>query len=271
VNKYLIATILSAALAAPAFADSTHDTTTTGDNSIGFGGDSRSTSSATGGAGGAGGAGGNASATGGKGGEGGTGIGLGGTSNVRNDNTNVGINGQDQHQRQQQGQAQGQKQSSSSVSGTQSSNNSTQASSNQSSTSVRVEGDTYNAPGSLKIRNTPDVFAPAIGMSAPCAVAASGGISVPGFGGSFGKAFIDTDCTVRETQRLDVETARVLASMGQAAMAAEVLCSNPRLRASAPKACAGSPGAQADAKVAEELASVEDPLIRARMAEAAKQ
>lgn len=74
--------------------------------------------------------------------------------------------------------------------------------------------------GSLRIRTTPDVFAPAIGVSAPCQTALSGGVSVMGFGGSLGGSKEDTGCTMRET-------ARVLSEMGQTAAGLRVMCNNP--------------------------------------------
>lgn len=74
--------------------------------------------------------------------------------------------------------------------------------------------------GSLRIRTTPDVFAPAIGVSAPCQTALSGGVSVMGFGGSLGGSKEDTGCTMRET-------ARVLSEMGQPAAGLRVMCNNP--------------------------------------------
>jgi hypothetical protein len=112
------------------------------------------------------------------------------------------------------------------------------------SSSVNYTSSTPEAPNKVKIVDTPAVFAPAIGTSAPCAVAASGGLAGMGFGISAGKAFIDDSCTAREDQRLDVETARTLSSMGKNDMASEVLCSNPRLRERAPKACNVPPKAE---------------------------
>jgi len=51
-------------------------------------------------------------------------------------------------------------------------------------------------------RQAPSVFAPAIAPTAPCYYSHSGGLSVPGFGASGGKALKDEACELRENIRL---------------------------------------------------------------------
>lgn len=125
-------------------------------------------------AGGLGGSGGNANATA-----------FGGSSNVdvRNTNTNLNSSNSSVNSSNVQGQIQGQGQKQS----TENSNNST----------VNVAGDTFEA------RRIPvnTAFAPSIAPTANCALSVSGGVSVIGFSGSFGKAYIDENCAALEKVR----------------------------------------------------------------------
>lgn len=63
----------------------------------------------------------------------------------------------------------------------------------------------------------PAVFAPSIAPTAPCYYSASGGLSVPGFGASGGKAIKDQGCE-------DREEARLWFSMGFVDQAVAILC-----------------------------------------------
>lgn len=138
-------------------------------------------------AGGLGGAGGNASSTA-----------FGGSSNVDVRNNNLNSANSSVHSSNVQGQIQGQGQKQS----TENSNNS----------SVVVQGDNFEA------RRIPvsTAFAPSIAPTANCALSVSGGVSVIGFSGSFGKAYIDENCAALEKIRnvalvlKDTETAEAL-------------------------------------------------------------
>ena len=73
--------------------------------------------------------------------------------------------------------------------------------------------------GTQTLRTVPMVYAPPIGVTAPCMVALSGGVSVVGLGISAGGSIEDPGCTLRET-------ARLLHGIGQEGAAARVMCNN---------------------------------------------
>lgn len=73
--------------------------------------------------------------------------------------------------------------------------------------------------GTQTLKTVPQVYAPSIGVSAPCQTALSGGVSVVGFGVSAGGSVEDKGCTMRETSRL-------LHGIGQPAAAARVMCND---------------------------------------------
>lgn len=115
----------------------------------------------------------------------------GGSSNVdvrntnTNANTNVNANTSVNTNANVQGQIQGQGQK-------QSTNNA-----NNSTNSVVVEGDNFEA------RRIPvnTAFAPSIPATATCTLSISGGVSVIGFSGSFGHAYVDKNCEKLERVR----------------------------------------------------------------------
>lgn len=74
-------------------------------------------------------------------------------------------------------------------------------------------------------RQAPSVFAPAALPTAPCVVATSGGLSVPGGGLSLGRGRIDPECTLRET-------ARMFDAFGEPEFALELLCASEAVRES---------------------------------------
>ena len=78
---------------------------------------------------------------------------------------------------------------------------------------------TQDVNGTQTIRTVATVYAPAIGVSAPCLIAASGGVTGLGFGVALGTNLEDAGCTLRETSRL-------LFSIGQTQAAARVMCAN---------------------------------------------
>lgn len=82
-----------------------------------------------------------------------------------------------------------------------------------------------NYGGSYTVRNTPDVIAPNVVGGNPCAVGASGGIGLPGFGLSAGGTWADKACELRQKVAL-------LYNMGEPAVARELMCQDdPKLRA----------------------------------------
>lgn len=125
-------------------------------------------------------------------------VGGGANVDVRNTNTNLNSSNSSVNSSNVQGQIQGQGQKQS----TENSNNS----------SVTVGGDTFEA------RRIPvnTAFAPSIAPTANCALSVSGGVSVIGFSGSFGKAYIDENCAALEKVRnvalvlKDTDTAEAL-------------------------------------------------------------
>jgi hypothetical protein len=100
-----------------------------------------------------------------------------------NNNANTNVNNTSNVQGQLQGQDQKQNQSTSNA--------------NNSTNSVVVEGDNFEA------RRIPvnTAFAPSIAPTANCALSVSAGVSVIGFSGSFGKAYIDQNCANNEDIR----------------------------------------------------------------------
>jgi hypothetical protein len=154
---------------------------------VGYGGSSNSAANASGG-----------NATGGNA------LAIGGSNSVdvRNSSTNVNVNTVNNTSSNVQGQIQGQDQAQN-----QSTNNA-----NNSTNSVVVQGDNFEA------RRIPvnTAFAPSIAPTANCALSVSGGVSVVGFSGSFGKAYIDDNCAALERVRNvalvlnDIETAEAM-------------------------------------------------------------
>ena len=83
------------------------------------------------------------------------------------------------------------------------------------STSQQVKYD-----GDYTLRTVATVYAPPVGVTAPCLMGYSGGVTVVGFGGSFGGSVEDVKCTRRET-------ARLLHAMGKAEAGIKVMCNEP--------------------------------------------
>jgi hypothetical protein len=76
----------------------------------------------------------------------------------------------------------------------------TQAQSQNNSGNTQTIG--FTTPDKTTIKNVPAVFAPNAYPTAPCRVAASGGIGFAGFGASGGGSKEDKECTRRETARM---------------------------------------------------------------------
>ncbi|MDR3536093.1 MAG: hypothetical protein P4L71_06300 [Acetobacteraceae bacterium] len=74
-----------------------------------------------------------------------------------------------------------------------------------------------NYSGSYTVRNTPEVIAPNVVGGNPCAVGASGGLALPGFGFSAGTTWADKACELRQKVAL-------MFNMGEQAIAREMLC-----------------------------------------------
>ena len=82
-----------------------------------------------------------------------------------------------------------------------------------------------NYGGSYTVRNTPEVIAPNVAGGNPCAVGASGGIGLPGFGLTAGTTWADKACELRQKVAL-------LYNMGEPALAREMMCQDDdKLRA----------------------------------------
>jgi len=78
----------------------------------------------------------------------------------------------------------------------------------------------FSTPDDIKIKRTPNVYAPSIDPSHPCALTWSAGASVTGIGLSGGKAYVDAACNAREW-------ARLMFQMGARDAALAVMCSQP--------------------------------------------
>jgi hypothetical protein len=103
------------------------------------------------------------------------------------------------------------------ISGAHSSSNSGSVSG---ATQGNSQGITFNTRATDDLRTVATVYAPPIGVTAPCYIGLSGGITVMGFGASLGGSMEDKGCTLRETSRL-------LFGIGQTQAAAKVMCNNP--------------------------------------------
>lgn len=103
------------------------------------------------------------------------------------------------------------------------------------------EQSTENANNSTNSVNIQDsrnpvstAFAPSIAPTANCSLSISGGVQVMGFGGSFGKAYIDENCAALEQVR------NVALVLKDTATAEALLCQNEKYakaRATAGRAC----------------------------------
>lgn len=82
--------------------------------------------------------------------------------------------------------------------------------------------------GSFK--TVPNVYAPPVGVTAPCVVGVSGGVSVIGFGVSGGTGYEDKECTKREN-------ARMLHAFGEQKGAISLLCQNKNVYNAMPDRC----------------------------------
>jgi hypothetical protein len=100
--------------------------------------------------------------------------------------------------------------------------------------------------GGYTVRNTPEVIAPNVLGGNPCAVGASGGIALPGFGLALGGTWADRACERRQQ-------AALLFNMGEQKVAIELMCQDDNVRAAMKtggKACAAdTPAAQAPTSV----------------------
>lgn len=77
--------------------------------------------------------------------------------------------------------------------------------------------------GSYTVRNTPEVIAPSIVGGNACAVGASGGVSLPGFGLAMGATWADRACERRQQ-------AALLFNMGEQKIALELMCQDDNIR-----------------------------------------
>ncbi|HLJ06672.1 MAG TPA: hypothetical protein VKT26_10390, partial [Acetobacteraceae bacterium] len=77
--------------------------------------------------------------------------------------------------------------------------------------------------GSYTVRNTPEVIPPNVMGGNPCAVGASGGLSMPGFGLAMGATWADRACERRQQ-------AALLFNMGEQKVALELMCQDDNIR-----------------------------------------
>lgn len=73
------------------------------------------------------------------------------------------------------------------------------------------------------MRNTPEVIAPSVVGGNACAVGASGGLSLPGFGLALGATWADRACERRQQ-------AALLFNMGEQKVALELMCQDDNIR-----------------------------------------
>lgn len=73
--------------------------------------------------------------------------------------------------------------------------------------------------GTTTLKTVPMVYAPPVGVTAPCYTALSAGVAVVGFGLTAGGSVEDPECTLRET-------ARLLHGIGAQEAAVRVMCNN---------------------------------------------
>ena len=110
-----------------------------------------------------------------------------------------------------------------------------------------------NYSGTQTIKTAPNIIAPNILPTVPCASVTSAGLSVLGGGFTFGTAHQDPDCNLRET-------ARLMHTMGMASDALDVLCGS--VHAAKAKACqtrvAAEKQAEAEAARAHEQAQADE-------------
>lgn len=109
--------------------------------------------------------------------------------------------------------------------------------------STTTQNQNVHHSGTYTLKNAPQVIAPNILPTVPCASVTSGGISVVGAGVSFGTAHQDEDCNLRET-------ARLFHAVGMVSDALDVICMSKH--AAAAKACKQRVEAQKSAERAEE-------------------
>jgi hypothetical protein len=204
----------------------------------------------------------NSSATangfGGEGGKGGSASVIG-SGNSSNNNTNLNTNlnsnkntnlqgqlqGQQQGQQQVQGQGQGQDQSQRAVA-----KQSQNASNNGVSNTTTVTGDTYEEK-----RQAPGLGVGYAPSSAPCRIAAGGGVSFPGGAVTLGGSIEDEECQMREN-------ARMFAAIGDVATAKEALCLIERNKAL--KVCKAAVTAVSVSSTVEGVTVTDDPILARR-------
>jgi hypothetical protein len=105
-----------------------------------------------------------------------------------------------------------------------------QSTENSNNSEVNVAGDNFEA------RRIPvnTAFAPSIAPTANCALSTSGGVSLPGISASFGKAYIDENCSKLEAVR------NVALVLKDTATAEAMMCQDKayaKARATAGRAC----------------------------------
>jgi hypothetical protein len=145
------------------------------------------------------------------------------------------------------------------------------------STSSHTSHETYKGEqdvdysGKYSIKSAPTVYAPPVGVTAPCVIGASLGVSGMGFGFGGGTGIVDSGCERRAVSSL-------MQSYGHIEAAKEMLCDDPTAAAayaragmpckaasSKPAAAAPAPSTMAQSGSTSEQACLTDPYIAVRL------
>jgi hypothetical protein len=125
--------------------------------------------------------------------------------------------------------------------------------------------------GKYSVKSAPTVYAPPVGVTAPCVIGASLGVSGMGFGFGGGTGIVDTGCERRAVSSL-------MQSYGHIEAAKEMLCDDPTAAAayaragmpckaasSKPAAAAPAPSLTAQSGSTSDQACLTDPYIAVRL------
>ncbi len=125
--------------------------------------------------------------------------------------------------------------------------------------------------GSYTVKSAPQVYAPPVGVTAPCVIGASVGVSGLGFGVAGGTGIVDSGCERRAVSSL-------MQSYGHVEAAKEMLCDDPtaaaayaragmpcKAAASKPAAAAPAPTTTASSGSTSDQQCLTDPYIAVRL------
>ena len=109
--------------------------------------------------------------------------------------------------------------------------NSHESHAEQAQTQGNIQTFHVKQPDKIEVKSVPSVFAPGAYPTAPCRIAASGGVGLLGVGVSGGGSKEDKECTRRET-------ARMFWAFGQPEAALTLLCASKVAKAELADQCA---------------------------------